>query len=83
MINFYLIKLNQIYLNFIISNQSKNRIIKLIIINNWNIILVVMLIKFKKDSINYKQINYFAIKGCRDLIQFWKWTKKMKRVEKI
>ena len=83
MINVYLLRLNQIYHNFIISNQSKNKIIKLIIINSLNIILVVMHIKFKKDNINYKQINYFAIKGYRDLIQSWRWTKKMKQVEKI
>jgi len=82
MINVYLIRLNQIYLNFIISNQSKNKIIKLIIINSLSIILVVMHIKFKNDCINCKQIYYFEIKGYRDLTQSWRWTKKMKQAEK-
>jgi len=67
--NVYLIRLNRIYLNFIIFNQFKNNLIRLIITNNLNIILVIMYIKLKKYSTNCKQTNYFATKSYRELIQ--------------
>ena len=78
MINLCFIKSKQIYLNFITFSQFKNKIIRFITINNFNIILVIIHIKLKKNSINFMQINYFVTKNYRDLIQSWKWTKKMK-----